>query len=195
MNKYFSVVGFIDNDYEVLFGSFDRADCVSEIECEKSSWKDQGYKRIKIQSKTTTDVPDRSIYKNIVSNTDFSCYVDAKNDGEIFDYIADDLISNCGNDFFINDEKLLKDVNQFLVGKINIQFSNCDQVIEAIEKNDKRIKLIIDTDKNQYVYNCLVEFIDDTKLFMQFAVAGSFITHDQTSIETYVEMFNLKASK
>ena len=65
MNKYYEVIGIYEGASEVLFGSYDRVDCKYEIESEKTSWKDQGYKGIKIVSRLTEEKPDPSVYDNI----------------------------------------------------------------------------------------------------------------------------------
>jgi len=62
-NKYYEVVGKIDGDVEVLYGSFVRKDCVDEMSAEKEGWKDDGYKAIKIVSRETEDTPDAEVYK------------------------------------------------------------------------------------------------------------------------------------
>ena len=63
MNTYYEVFADIDGETEQLFGSFVRADCVYEKDAEKDSWKEQGYKKIRIVSKQTSDVPDAEVYK------------------------------------------------------------------------------------------------------------------------------------
>ncbi len=62
-NTYFEVVADIDGETETLFGSFVRADCKHEIEAERDSWKDQGYRKIRLISKETAEVPDPEVYK------------------------------------------------------------------------------------------------------------------------------------
>ena len=72
MNKYYQVVATLDGEKEVLFGSFEKADCVYEIDAEKASWKDDGYKGIKIEIKETNDKPDLEVYKDsIVTSEQF----------------------------------------------------------------------------------------------------------------------------
>ena len=51
MNKYFEVKALNSKiELVTLFGSFDRQDCIDEIECEKSNWKAEGFKKIKTVS-------------------------------------------------------------------------------------------------------------------------------------------------
>jgi len=65
-NKYYKVIGIIDGASECLFGSFDRSDCVSEIDAERVSWRADGYKGIKIISEDTTDTPDTDVYSDVI---------------------------------------------------------------------------------------------------------------------------------
>ena len=62
MNKYYEVIGTIDNRPETLYGSFDRSDCVYELEAERDSWRAEGYKGLFIGSSATTETPDPEIY-------------------------------------------------------------------------------------------------------------------------------------
>ena len=59
--KYYQVTAKIDGQNDVLYGSYNRDDCKDEINAEKESWKNEGYKSI-ITTTTTTNVPDMSIY-------------------------------------------------------------------------------------------------------------------------------------
>lgn len=61
-NIYYEIKGKIDGEEEVLFGSFDHEDCKYELDAERSSWHDQGYRRIKIQGRPTEDEPDPEVY-------------------------------------------------------------------------------------------------------------------------------------
>ena len=49
-------------DSEVMFGSYDRTDCTAEIDAERDAWKDEGYSKIRIQSRETEEAPDPEIY-------------------------------------------------------------------------------------------------------------------------------------
>lgn len=62
MSTYYDVIATIDGTKEVLFGSFIRSECAYEIEAERDSWKDQGYKGIKIVSRETDEQPDAEVY-------------------------------------------------------------------------------------------------------------------------------------
>lgn len=60
--KYYEINAVIDGEIELLFGSYDRYDCTSELECEKDSWKEQGYKKFKITRVMKTEAPSPAVY-------------------------------------------------------------------------------------------------------------------------------------
>ena len=63
MGVYYNTIGiYSDGETENLYGSFDRDDCVSELECEKESWKEDGFKKFKIVAIKTTEKPNTSVY-------------------------------------------------------------------------------------------------------------------------------------
>ena len=63
MYKYYSVTAInSDGESEMLYGSYDRNECKSEIDCESLSWKMDGYTRIKIEVELTEIAPDTEIY-------------------------------------------------------------------------------------------------------------------------------------
>lgn len=64
LNTYHEVTAEIDGEKEIMFGSFVRQDCVYEIQAERDSWKEDGYKKIKIERRETTDTPDAEVYKD-----------------------------------------------------------------------------------------------------------------------------------
>ena len=68
MAKYYEVKASFEGEIEQLFGSFVREDCESEIDCERDSWKDQGYKTIRIVSRETEDKPDPEVYKDDIES-------------------------------------------------------------------------------------------------------------------------------
>ena len=68
MTTYYEITAKIDGNIEVLFGSFVKSDCTYELDAEKSSWKDQGYKAIKITSRETEDTPDPEVYDELVTS-------------------------------------------------------------------------------------------------------------------------------
>ena len=71
MTKYYEVIAvhLISSRRcrEVLYGSFLKDDCKYEIDAERESWKEQGYKGIKIVARETTDTPDSDIYGELVT--------------------------------------------------------------------------------------------------------------------------------
>ena len=64
MNTYFKVIATIEGETEILFGSFVKADCSYELKAERDSWKEAGYKNIKIISEETKEVPDKEVYRD-----------------------------------------------------------------------------------------------------------------------------------
>jgi len=62
MYKYYRVMANYEGHTEQLFGSYDRTECVEELDAERDSWKDEGYKGIKIISETTNEAPCRTVY-------------------------------------------------------------------------------------------------------------------------------------
>lgn len=70
MNKYYQVIATLEGNKETLFGSFDIEDCKYEIEVEKESWKQDGYKAIKIEVLETQDTPDEDVYSDVLVTKD-----------------------------------------------------------------------------------------------------------------------------
>ena len=62
MKKYYEIIGTLDQDDYILFGSFDREDCVFELDAEKDSMKAEGYKRIRMNVRLTSETPDPEVY-------------------------------------------------------------------------------------------------------------------------------------
>jgi hypothetical protein len=62
MYTYYKVQGTIDGQVEQLFGSYVKGHCTYELEAERDSWKDEGYKAIKIVSVKIEDAPMKGIY-------------------------------------------------------------------------------------------------------------------------------------
>jgi len=60
--RYYQVVGEYEGAAELLFGSFVKADCVSEIEAEHPTWQGEGYRKIKLQTVLTTEAPSLDAY-------------------------------------------------------------------------------------------------------------------------------------
>lgn len=108
MNTYYEVTANIDGFKEVLFGSFDKSDCKYEIEAEKDSWKSEGYKSIKIEARETEEKPDPEVYENLVSSEIIEAFVEFNNEGDLSEYIEEGLITRNNDQFFVNDESILK---------------------------------------------------------------------------------------
>ena len=49
MYKYYQVTALDNGQKLALYGSYDKADCVDEIDSEKHTWKQENLKQIKIQ--------------------------------------------------------------------------------------------------------------------------------------------------
>jgi hypothetical protein len=62
MYTYYKVQGTIDGQAEQLFGSYVKEHCTYELDAERDTWKDEGYKAIKIVSVRTEDAPMKGIY-------------------------------------------------------------------------------------------------------------------------------------
>lgn len=60
---YYEVVGIISGKIEVLYGSYQKSDCVYEKEAEKEWWRDQGYRKIRITSREVKEIPDKEVYE------------------------------------------------------------------------------------------------------------------------------------
>ena len=84
IHTYYEVQAQIDGQTEILYGSYVRKDCAHEVQAERDSWKDEGYKAIKIVSRETTEQPDKEVYDIqerakliIMANfSDYSCIED-----------------------------------------------------------------------------------------------------------------------
>lgn len=88
--KYYEVTAIdCDGDVETLYGSFLKADCVDELDCERESWKADGYKKIKVVSRDTTEQPDISVYGELVTKKQlFQAYAPSFN----FEHDEDELL-------------------------------------------------------------------------------------------------------
>ena len=170
MNKYFEVKAVnSDNELETLFGSFDRQDCIDEIECEKSNWKSEGFKKIKTVSRLTNEKPDNSVYENLVSKEDLKAFVKKESEGSIIDYINDGLIVKCGDGFLINDERILEDIK--IMSHTNLLTDNhtIDSLLIQVEKLSNEIDCnggllkAWDNEKSELFasYETLVKYIDE----------------------------------
>ena len=62
MFKYYEVIGTINGEKEVLYGSYSEEDCKDQLDFEQDSWKDCGYKKLAIVSRKTSEAPDPDLY-------------------------------------------------------------------------------------------------------------------------------------
>lgn len=62
MFKYYEVIATIDGEDEVLFGSYDKSDCVYEKQAESPSLREEGYRRIRILQRLVSTSPDPEVY-------------------------------------------------------------------------------------------------------------------------------------
>ena len=62
MSKYYEVIGTIDGQDEVLFGSFLRSDCLYELDADRWWYQAEGYKGLTIKSRLTSETPDPEVY-------------------------------------------------------------------------------------------------------------------------------------
>ena len=55
MNKYYEVIGTYAGLVIMLYGSFDRSDCVYELDAERVSWRAEGFTALKIRTTLPTE--------------------------------------------------------------------------------------------------------------------------------------------
>lgn len=71
MNTYYEIIGIIEGESEVIFGSFDQSDCRYELESEREQWEGEGYKDLMIISRETTEEASGEIYETVTSQEVF----------------------------------------------------------------------------------------------------------------------------
>ena len=64
MTTYYRVIATLEDEDEMMFGSFVKRDCTYEIQAERDSWKDEGYRNIRIVPEQTEEEPDTVVYKD-----------------------------------------------------------------------------------------------------------------------------------
>lgn len=62
MNTYYQILATLDGKPEILFGSFDKSDCTSTLDCDKAGWKAEGFRAFRIIATETPTSPDAEIY-------------------------------------------------------------------------------------------------------------------------------------
>lgn len=120
MNKYFELVGDIDGQREVIFGSFQRSEVVYEKEAEKDSLKGQGYKKLRIESRETEEKPDPKVYEGEVVTKHELFMQQAPNLN--FEYGEDELLEKALESGFVT--KICGTDDQYL---INMSYSDTDK--------------------------------------------------------------------
>lgn len=63
MHTYYEVKADIDNETEVLYGSYDKLDCDHEVYEEREYWEETyGYTNIRIETRSVAQAPDPELY-------------------------------------------------------------------------------------------------------------------------------------
>lgn len=62
MQNYYIITGKFEGETDELFGSFNKQDCIYELEGSKETWKGEGYKSIKIEIKKVDSKPNKEVY-------------------------------------------------------------------------------------------------------------------------------------
>ena len=75
--KYFQFVADYEGETEIIFGSYKRAECIYEMDAEKASLKDQGYKKPRIICIDVEEKPAADIY--IEESAEYTDLEDATN--------------------------------------------------------------------------------------------------------------------
>ena len=76
MNTYYIITAKIEGQIEELFGSFNKKDCQYELEAEKDSWKAEGFKSIKIESKKVEGNYDANVYPELEAENLIEEYIE-----------------------------------------------------------------------------------------------------------------------
>ena len=82
--KYYEFKADIDGQTDVIYGSYERADCVYELEAERPGLKEEGYKKFRIESRVILSGLERSgqLYKaGLISEIELQKEIDFVNMG------------------------------------------------------------------------------------------------------------------
>ena len=60
--KYFQITAELDGATETLYESYDKAEAEYELEALRDTWKDEGYRGIKLGWVAISEAPDANIY-------------------------------------------------------------------------------------------------------------------------------------
>ena len=93
MSTYYEIKADIDGTTHTLFGSYDRKDCTEEKSCESHNWKDEGYKKIRIEAKEVDEKPCAEVYGDDID----------PNTGEIVEDGCEDVAEE---DYFTEDDEM-----------------------------------------------------------------------------------------
>lgn len=86
---YWEITATIDGEKDTLYGSFLHDECKTELEDEKRSWQDEGYKRLAISSRQVEQGPNLEAYDNITDKQKlFKCQAPSFN----FELDAEQLV-------------------------------------------------------------------------------------------------------
>jgi len=67
--KYYELIGTIEGDQEVLFGSYIKGEVEEEKECEQTTLRSQGYRGLKVVSREVQETPDSMTYYESAQGT------------------------------------------------------------------------------------------------------------------------------
>jgi len=60
--KYFQITAKFDGATDILYESYDKAEAEYELEALRDTWKDEGYRGIKLGWVAISEAPDANIY-------------------------------------------------------------------------------------------------------------------------------------
>ena len=60
--RYYELIGTIEGDQEVIFGSYIESEVEEEKECEQATLRLQGYRGLKVVSREVQETPDPEVY-------------------------------------------------------------------------------------------------------------------------------------
>lgn len=66
---YYEITSMIEGEMDILFGSYDRNDCISELDADRDSWKLDGYSKFKIVKRFVDTAPDPDTYPDLAINS------------------------------------------------------------------------------------------------------------------------------
>ena len=106
-NTYYELTAELDGERHVLFGSYNKADVTAEKRIEMPTYKEDGYKRFKIESKEVEEEADSKVYEEIMTTEEFfqkhapDYNFELSHDGLIQEALAEGFISKAGANKYI----------------------------------------------------------------------------------------------